>query len=61
MKKNLLKIGGAALLLFLVLDLAGWTLAKPERTAAEDRFIGFHLVCEEMPGEGEIIPSDRSA
>ena len=61
MKKNLVKIGGAALLLFLVLDLTGWTLAKPERTAGEDRFIGFHLVCEEMPGENEVIPVDRGA
>ena len=50
----------ACLALTLALG-AGVKLARPEREAVEeDRFIGFQLVFERLPGEWEEIPRDYS-
>lgn len=47
--------GGLALA--LTLSLAGCSLARPEKEGLEqDRFIGYHLVYEPIPGEGEVVP-----
>ena len=46
--------GGLALT--LIFSLAGCSLAQPEREGPEqDEFIGYHLVYEPIPGEGEVI------
>ena len=46
--------GGLALI--LIFSLAGCSLAQPEREGPEqDEFIGYHLVYEPIPGEGEVI------
>ncbi len=47
--------------LALAVDAAGGTLAQPEREAVEeDKFIGYQLVFERIPGEWEEITRDYS-
>lgn len=47
--------------LALAVDATGGTLAQPEKRAVEeDKFIGYQLVFERMPGEGEEISQDYS-
>ena len=39
-----------------VFSLAGCSLAQPERVGPDqDRFVGYHLVYEPIPGEGEVV------
>ena len=60
------RIGAAAVLTAcflaaLAASASGSRLARPEREdPGEDRFIGFHMVLEKMPKEGEEIPVDQS-
>ena len=52
--------GGLALI--LIFSLAGCSLAQPEREGPEqDEFIGYHLVYEPIPGEGEVILIEDAA
>lgn len=61
MKKRILKIGAALACLALLLGAAGGKLARPEReTREEDRFVGFQMVFERLPGEGERVPVDET-
>lgn len=47
--------------LALAVDATGGTLAQPEKQAVEeDKFIGYQLVFERLPGEGEVISRDYS-
>ena len=60
------KTGAAAVLLAcflaaLAASTSGSRLARPEREdPGADQFIGFHMVLEKMPKEGEEIPVDQS-
>ena len=60
------KTGAAVVLLAcflaaLATSTSGSRLARPEREdPGADQFIGFHMVLEKMPKEGEEIPVDQS-
>ncbi len=57
-KKQFIGILAALLVLAGLVDATGGRLARPERDLREDRWVGFHLVWERLPGEGEEVTRD---